>query len=341
MKNYLIDNGIASGGPTFRRICKGLTASASALVLALAAVTPAWSTIDNTVTARGEAPGGDPLDTADDITATDNESVDVEDSAPVLAIVKTVFIDADADGLFDVGEEIAAGANITAGTTVNYNFVVTNNGNVTVTNLSINESAFDGDSAINPLSGGSATVASLAPAASTTFVGTYTVTAGDIADEGGGDGNLDNTANATATAPAIGGGTQTVDSPDDTASFDLEDAAATMTVAKDATAVNGAPLADPLTANVAVGDVITYTYTVTNTGNVPLTDVTLSDNVTAGSGADPVPGSETLLTDNGTGGDSDDTTSGTNGSWDTLGPLDVITFTGTYTVTQSDIDSLQ
>jgi len=30
-----------------------------------------------------------------------------------------------------------------------------------------------------------------------------------------------------------------------------------------------------------------------------------------------------------------------NGSWDSLGPGDSIRFTGTYTVTQADVDNLQ
>ncbi|MDJ0612742.1 MAG: hypothetical protein QNJ29_03640 [Rhizobiaceae bacterium] len=342
MNKNLNDNDELSSGLVSRGIGKGLTASASAIVLALATVTPAWSTIDNTVTARGEAPGGDPLDPLDDVTATDTESVDVEDDTPALAMTKTV-VD-DATGL-------ALGANVPAGTVVRYEFAVENTGNVTITDVGINEVAFDGAPSFTvanetlttgtdstDVTANDGNWSSLAPGETVTFSGTYTVTTTDVANQGGGDGNLDNEANATGDAPASTG-FGTVTSPNDTASFDLEDANGTMTVAKVATAVNGAPLADPLTANVAVGDVITYTYTVTNTGNVPLTDVTLTDNVTAGSGTDPVPGSETLLTDNGTIGDSTD--AAVNGSFDTLGPLDVITFTGTYTVTQSDIDNLQ
>jgi len=42
--------------------------------------------------------------------------------------------------------------------------------------------------------------------------------------------------------------------------------------------------------------------------------------------------------DAGTAGDSTD--AAMNGSWDVLAPGDVITFTGTYTVTQADVDSL-
>jgi len=86
-----------------------------------------------------------------------------------------------------------------------------------------------------------------------------------------------------------------------------------------------------------VGDVITYTYTITNDGNRPVQDIAINDTHN-GSDPAPVPGSETLLTDAAPTGDSTD--GATNGSWDVLAPGDIVTFTGTYTVTQADIDSL-
>lgn len=329
-----------SKGPIFITGLNAKKFSASTLAMAtvLATTVPAWSTIDNTVTATGSSPSG-----TNDVTDTASENVDVVDDAPALTLTKTVV---------DDGTGLALGADVPAGTVVRYVFTVVNSGNVTVTDIGINEISFDGspsptignESSTN-VSGNSTDATandgnwdSLAPGDEVVFTGTYTVTTADIAGQGGGDGNLDNDATASGDAPPSTG-FGTVTSPGDTASFDLEDVAATMTVAKLATELNAAPLADPDTANAAVGDVITYTYTVTNTGNVPITAISLSDNVTAGSGADPVPGSETLLTDNGTIGDSTD--GGADGTWDTLGPGDVITFTGTYTVTQSDVDNLQ
>lgn len=89
----------------------------------------------------------------------------------------------------------------------------------------------------------------------------------------------------------------------------------------------------------AAGDVIVYTYTVRNTGNVVINGVTVADTHNA-SGPVPVPGSETLVTDLAPFGDSVDT-GPPNGSWDTLGPGDTITFQGSYTVTQTDVDTLQ
>ncbi len=92
------------------------------------------------------------------------------------------------------------------------------------------------------------------------------------------------------------------------------------------------------TTDVTVGQVLTYTYEVTNDGDQILSNISLSD-AHGGSGAAPNPGSETLTADNGTIGDSVDAV--VNGVWDTLGPGDVVTFTATYTVTQNDVDTLQ
>ncbi len=92
------------------------------------------------------------------------------------------------------------------------------------------------------------------------------------------------------------------------------------------------------TANVAAGDVITYTYKVTNDGNVTIHNITLAD-VHNAAGPAPVPGSETL-TDNPPLGNSTDVTAN-DGLWSDLAPGDTITFTATYTVKQSDVDNLQ
>ncbi len=90
--------------------------------------------------------------------------------------------------------------------------------------------------------------------------------------------------------------------------------------------------------NVVAGDVITYTYKVLNDGNVTIQNISLADVHNAASPA-PIPGSETL-TDVPPLGNSTDVTP-SDGVWSTLAPGDTITFTATYTVTQSDVDNLQ
>jgi uncharacterized repeat protein (TIGR01451 family) len=95
--------------------------------------------------------------------------------------------------------------------------------------------------------------------------------------------------------------------------------------------VKAANTAGPVSNNQIIG----YTYTITNTGNVPIANVSVAD-VHNGYGTDPVPWSEVLVTDNGTSGDSTD--GGVNGVWSMLGPGDVIRFSSNYTVVQADID---
>lgn len=83
------------------------------------------------------------------------------------------------------------------------------------------------------------------------------------------------------------------------------------------------------------GDTITYTYTVVNTGNVNIDDVTIDDQHTAASGTSTLPVSgETGDADNST--DSTDATTN-DGTWDVLAPGDRVTFSSTYLVTEADV----
>jgi large repetitive protein len=93
------------------------------------------------------------------------------------------------------------------------------------------------------------------------------------------------------------------------------------------------------TTNVTAGQVITYTYTVLNSGNAVITAVSLAD-AHNGAGPNPSPNGELLSNDSGTPGDSTDATPN-DGTWDMLAPGDTITFTSTYTVQQTDVDTLQ
>ncbi|PHP64562.1 hypothetical protein CSC94_23360, partial [Zhengella mangrovi] len=94
------------------------------------------------------------------------------------------------------------------------------------------------------------------------------------------------------------------------------------------------------------GDVIRYAYAVTNTGNVAMANVSVSD-VTNGNdpaflgGASPgQPVAVSLTTDAGTVGDSTDADNA-GPTWDMLAPGDTITFTADYSVVQADVDALQ
>ncbi len=103
--------------------------------------------------------------------------------------------------------------------------------------------------------------------------------------------------------------------------------------------LNGNPVGLPVTTALAAGDVVTYRYDVTNTGNVTMSNVGVSDSHN-GNNTLPVPGGEAMLADAGTLGDSTDATAA-NSQWSSLAPGDSVRFTASYTVNQSDVDLLQ
>jgi len=340
----------AIGGVMLTRLASNKVAvSTIALMTAFAPIAPAWATIDNTVTATGSSPGN-----TDDVTATADEEVDVEDADPQVVVTKTAITLNGA--AFDPDT-----SNAQVGDVIVYEYTFLNDGNVTITNISLSDS-HDGNGTLvqnddetltdnAPLNAdnadtsddstdaiaGNGIFTNLAPGDLVTFTSSYTVVQADLDDNGGGDGDIDNTVTFSAT-PADG----TIDPADLTASesFNLEAPNASLDVVKLATAINGGALADPDVANAQVGDVITYTYTVTNDGNVPISAISLADNVTAGSGTDPVPAiDDASLNDVAPLADSSD--DALDEIFDTLGVGDSIQFTGTYTVTQDDVDNLQ
>ena len=134
-----------------------------------------------------------------------------------------------------------------AGDTIDYTFLVTNTGNVTLSAIVVDD----------PLVGAvDCPVTSLAPGESTTCTATYTLTQADVDA-----GVVDNTATATGTDP---NGTEVSDT--DSASVDIP-AAPSIALDKQA----GVP-----TGN-AAGDTIDYTFLVTNTGNLTLSAIVVDD----------------------------------------------------------------
>lgn len=93
------------------------------------------------------------------------------------------------------------------------------------------------------------------------------------------------------------------------------------------------------TTPVVVGEVITYTYIIKNTGNVPMTNIAVADTHN-GFGAAPVPKNEIIFSDVAPLNDSTNTTAN-DGIWNTLQVGDSVKFTAPYTVTQKDIDYRQ
>ena len=312
-----------------------LMASGVAMALALSATAPAFATIDNTVTANGTPAAG----TLTPATAIEN--VDVLDKTTGIALVKSA-----------TAPTVTAGANNTftdAGDTIAYTYTITNTGNVSLGAVAITDPGptFNG----NPLSGtwNAPTLTSgdtdgdnrIDPTETWVYNTTYTLVQGDITNALGVANGVSNTASVASTDPQSQPVNTPAICPTCTATTTIN-GAPSLTVAKIATYDLGAGVvtADGATDNVPAGTIITYTYTITNTGPVAIADVTLAD-AHGGYGADPVPDPDgATLVDNGTLLDSPNTTNG-DSDWDTLGPGDVLTVTATYTVIQDDVDNLQ
>ena len=212
---------------------------------------------------------------------------------------------------------------LTIGDIVTYTFVAENTGNVTLTDVTITDT-LPGISAIEPVS-----VASLIPDATATFTATYVVTQSDVDS-----GVIVNSATATGTPPpSCTGCTLPVSSPDsvtiiippatptptETATIvatatETMEATATVTTVPGAVPSLGIVKTADTAGPVSAGDVITYIFTVTNTGNTPV------DNVTV---ADPLPGLSTI--------------DGPHGI--TLAPGESAEFTAEYAVTEADANA--
>jgi len=206
----------------------------------------------------------------------------------------------------DVADQGPTGNVTKAGEVITYQITVNNTGNVDLTNVTVTDSLIENladPSGDNPITG------VLEVGESWIFTGNYTVTQADINSNGGGDGLINNTA--------------TVDSDqlppeEDTAQVPIEEIPIeenpAYTINKTVTDVAG----KGPTGNVTrAGDVITYQITVNNTGNVDLTNITVND----------------TLIENLTGPTADNPVVGV------LEVGETWTYTGTYTVTQADINS--
>ncbi len=144
------------------------------------------------------------------------------------------------------------------GDTITYTYIVANAGNVALSDVTLEDDV---------LGSVSLDVTSLAPGASTTATATHTVTAADL------PGPIVNVATATATDPD--GGELVATAQESVTVF----GAASISLDKEA---NLDPNSDGTKSttyepNDADDEVIAYTYVITNTGDVPLTDVVLTD----------------------------------------------------------------
>ena len=136
------------------------------------------------------------------------------------------------------------------GTVVTYSYLVTNSGNVDLSAVSVNDT-------MTGLSTISCPGTSLAPAASETCTATYTTTQADVDV-----GSISNSATASGTPP-IGSA--------------VTSSASTVSIPASDTPAIGVVKSANITSYSAAATVITYSYLVTNTGNVDLNPVTVTD----------------------------------------------------------------
>ncbi|MDR0283595.1 MAG: DUF11 domain-containing protein, partial [Propionibacteriaceae bacterium] len=246
--------------------------------------------IHNRASATAKDPKGKPVtkesdDGSDD--GGDGGETDVPVTpAPRLTVAKTAWYD---------GAPVTA-ASLVAGHDITYRFVVTNTGNVTLTAVTVTEGTFSGTGP-KPVPVCPATV--VTPGNTMTCTAAYTLTQADV-DAGG----VTNTATAAGTPP----GGDPVESEEDESVLPVADTPALDLVKTGKLAPDAKGVA---------GDVVTFTFTVTNTGPVTLSDVTISD---------PFPGLSAL-------------TYGWPGADGVLAPGESATATATYALTQADIDA--
>lgn len=195
-------------------------------------------------------------------------------------------VDVNHDGLVDAGDTIA------------YSFLVANTGQLSIDGITVTD---------NKVGAVTCPISSLTPGSSTTCTANapYVITAADVAA-----GSVDNTAGASGTPQ---GTTATVDAAQSSTRTPTTAPAPALSVVKSATPSDS--------ASYRVGQVITYSFVVTNTGNVPVTDIALDDSTFSGSaplGAIDCPAGS-----------------------DALAPKAQTVCTAKYTLTQADVDATE
>jgi uncharacterized repeat protein (TIGR01451 family) len=233
--------------------------------------------VNNSATAQGSPPGSTTVISSTPSTT----STATTTPAPALTVVKSA--------------DPSTAAQFTPGQTITYHFTVTNTGNVPLNNITINEGAFTGSGTISPATCPDAT---LAIGAQEVCAATYTLTQADVDA-----GSITNTATAEGTPP---GSSTSVPSVPSTATLPTP-ATPALTVVKSATPGTVA----------TVGTMVTYSFLVTNTGNVTLASVNIDEGVFSGTGTlSPITCPQTTLV---------------AGQFETC--------TATYTATQADVDA--
>jgi uncharacterized repeat protein (TIGR01451 family) len=286
-----------------RRGARLMLTSSLAAALALSTTSASYAALSNTAEATGTPAAG----TLTNPTDTLNLPVTAKD--PKYTVVKSVVSTTTSNG---------ATASQTDGLDViTYQYVVDNTGNVTLSGVALTDAGptFDGNAATNALSALTLTAGDtnannlLETTEVWTYTATYILAQADVDNSAGVTDGVANAVVAVANDPQGTPALQDVGT--DLIASTTIPAVPALTI--DKTADTAGPL--------VVGQVVNYTYLVTNTGNVTITGVDVNETSFNGTGT-PVPNPTTV------------------GST-TLAPGGTVTFTASYTVTQADIDTLQ
>ncbi|QIK64075.1 hypothetical protein G7068_13365 [Leucobacter viscericola] len=264
--------------------CPATTLAPGASVTCTATYTTVQADVDrgsvlNTATAEGISPAGAA------VVADPSEWKLTAEQNPAASLKKVAYTD-----------------ELILGETVRYGFRVTNTGNVTLTDVSVSEESFTGNPAF--LSEITCPTEPLAPGETVECTANYVVQQADVHS-----GYLDNTASAKAMPFGMLGapGLEVKTSPSETTL--PGDPRPELELVKTA----------DLSLIKAVGDPIVYTFTVTNTGNVRINDVTVEE--TSFSGDAKALSALECPTDR------------------VLAPTESLSCTATYAATQADLDS--
>jgi len=291
--------------------------------IALAATGPAGATIDNSATARGSY-GDRMVQTGAAVL-----ELPVEPATVALAVSQSAVLDVTG------GED---SENADGGDTLVVTVTVTNTGNVAVqavrpTGAAVRADGADGTGSLAASKPGS--VGEIAPGTSRSFSVLYTVSDEDVYRAAGKEDALAVTMAATGTGPA---GEVTAQADDVAAAVAADPG---LSIAKRATI-------DKAEGNrgsgLEAGDLVTYTYTVFNTGNVPVEGITIADehegvvlDSAEVASAEEGPFDEAEAEADPLGVSADE--SGANGVWDVLGAGGSVTFTYRHTVTQAEFEA--
>ncbi|NRR90450.1 DUF11 domain-containing protein [Winogradskyella undariae] len=231
----------------------------------------------NSVLAEGDSPAGTTVDdTSDDNDDTDGNT---EDDATVTTITASASIEA-VKTVAISNDVLPTGLSL--GDTMTYTITVENTGNVSLDNVAISDTFIDANgNTLNLLTGptfNSSDAGSveglLAVGETATYTATYVIEQ-DAIDTGG----FSNSVLAEGDSPAGTTVDDTSDDNDDTDGNTEDDATVTtITASASLEAVKTVALTtDVLPSGLSLGDTMTYTITVENTGNVSLDNVAITD----------------------------------------------------------------